>query len=277
MFLLRRLTKFADRLTESAHHLDRKQQQDRMPAEILNRLGSLIPSIEAPAPNKNTGSSPHMQPQNDLKSELRAMKFLWNLPIISTDYLRWDERYCGLCHRRYDDEFKVCNRGESPCCLPCGHIAGHHCLRTHLSPYEARNTKCPFWGCDVDFPQMFMDAPEPSPIQPASTNVPWMISVDESEHADEEELSRQVSQLSNDSGVSSYAVKQFLSIEEVLARSGSESEGSSTGTEARDFFAAADARRSPEVGKEDFSMMNRGRGYSRTRAPRDVALISRNF
>ena len=247
-----------------------------MPAEILNRLGSHIPSIEASATNKNIGSSPRGQRQNDLKSELRAMKFIWNLPLISIDYLRWDEKYCGLCHRKYDDEFKVCARGESPCCLPCGHIAGHHCLRTHLSPYEAGNTRCPFWGCDVDFPQMFTDPPE-STVQAASSDVPWMVSVvDEGEQSDEEELSRQVSQLSNDSGVSSYAIKQFLSIEEVLARSGSESEGSSTGTEARDFFAA-DARRSPEIGEESFSMMNRKRGQGLTRAPKDVALISRNF
>ena len=240
-----------------------------MPAEILNRLGSLIPSTEASATNKNIGSSPQRQHQNDLKSELRAMKFIWNLPLISIDYLRWDERYCGLCHRKYDDEFKVCARGESPCCLTCGHIAGHHSLRTHLSPYEAGNTRCPFWGCDVDFPQMFTDPPESTVQAASSSEGPWMASVvDQGEQSDEEELSRQVSQLSNDSGVSSYAIKQFLSIEEVLARSGSESEGSSTGT---------DVRSSPEMGEVNFSMMNRKRGQGLTRATKDVALISRNF
>ena len=243
-----------------------------MPAEILNRLGSLIPSIEAPATNKNVGSSLQREHQDFLKSEMRAMKFIWNLPIISIDYLRWDDKYCGLCHREYDDEFKVCARGESPCCLPCGHIAGHQCLRTHLSPYEAGNTKCPFLGCNVDFSQTFTDPVEPK--QPTS-DLAW-VSTDEPEPS-EEELSRQVSQLSNDSGVSSYDIKRFLSIEEVLARSQSESEELSTGTEARDF--ATEARVPPEIGEEDFSM-DRRRGRSLTRAPvatKDFGLISRNF
>ena len=243
-----------------------------MPAEILNRLGSLIPSSEAPVTNKNVGSSLQREHQDVLKSEMRAMKFIWNLPIISIDYLRWDEKYCGLCHRKYDDEFKVCARGESPCYLPCGHIAGHQCLRTHLSPYEAGNTKCPFLGCNVDFPQTFTDPVAPK--QPTS-DLAW-VSTDEPGQSDEE-LSRQVSQLSNDSGVSSYDVKRFLSIEEVLARSQSESEELSTGIEARDF--ATEARVPLEIEEEDL-LENYRRGRSLTRAPvatKDLGLISRNF
>ena len=266
-----RLTKIAAQYTESAHYLDRKKQ-DSMPAEILNRLGSLIPSIETSVTNKSVRSSLQREHQDVLKSEMRAMKFIWNLPIISIDYLRWDEKYCGLCHRKYDDDFKVCARGESPCCLPCGHIAGHHCLRTHLSPYEAGNTKCPFLGCDVDFPQMFTDPVEPK--QPTS-DVAW-VSIDEPETSDEE-LNKQVSQLSSDSGVSSYDIKRFLSIEEVLSRSQSESKELSTGTEARDF--ATEARGPLEIEEED-SPENRRRGRSLTRAPvstKDVGLISRNF
>ena len=226
--------------TELANHLERKEQQDSMPAEILNRLGSLIPSIGASVLNKNVTSPLRRQHQNTLKSEMRAMKFILNLPIITIDYLRYDERYCGLCHRMYDDEFKVCARGESPCCLPCGHIAGHHCLRTHLSPYEAGNTKCPFQGCNVDFPQLFADPAEPK-RQPNNDVLEW-VSSDKIELSDEEELNRQVAQLSNDSGVSSYDVKRFLSIEEVLARSASESKGLIAGTEARDFATETGSR-----------------------------------
>ena len=252
-----------------------KKKQDSMPAEILNRLGSLIPSIEASVTNKNVGSSPQTSAhQGVLKSEMRAMKFIWNLPIISIDYLRWDEKYCGLCHRKYDDEFKVCARGESPCCLPCGHIAGHQCLRTHLSPYEAGNTKCPFLGCDVDFPQMFSDPVEPK--RPTG-DLAW-VNVDETEQS-EEELSRQVSQLSNDSGVSSYDdIKRFLSIEEVLARSQCENEELKTRTEARDF--ATGARESLDFEEED-TRKNRQRGRSMPLAPvptkKALELISVNF
>ena len=251
-----------------------KKKQDSMPTEILNRLESLIPSIEASVTTKNVHSSPQNAHQGVLKSEMRAMKFIWNLPIISIDYLRWDEKYCGLCHRKYDDEFKVCARGESPCCLPCGHIAGHQCLRSHLSPYEAGNTKCPFLGCDVDFPQMFTTDPvEPKRLP---SELAW-VNVDESEQSDEE-LSRQVSQLSNDSGLSSYDIKRFLSIEEVLARSQCETEELNTGTEARDF--ATEARDPLETEEGDFPK-NRQRGRSMPLAPvptkKAVELISVNF
>ena len=243
-----------------------------MPAEILNRLGSLIPSTETSVTNKNAGSSLPREHQDVLKSEMRAMKFILNLPIITMDYLHWDEKYCGLCHRKYDDEFKVCGRGESPCCLPCGHIAGHHCLRTHLSPYEAGNTKCPFWGCDVDFPQMFTDPVEP---KLPTSDLAWVS--DDGTEQEDEELSRQVSQLSRDSGVSSYDVKRFLSIDDVLSRSGSETEELKTDTEARDF--ATGARDPPVIGEEDFPK-NRRKGRRMTLVPvaiKAVELISRNF
>ena len=240
-----------------------------MPAEILNRLGSLIPSIEASVPNKNVISSRQKHHQDDLNSEMRAMKFIWNLPIISTDYLSRDEQHCGLCHRKYDDEFKVCARGESPCCLPCGHIAGHHCLRTHLSPYEAANATCPFPGCGVGFPQLYSE-----PKQPTG-DVTW-VSVEEYELSDGE-WSRQVAQLSNDSGVSRYDVKRFLSIEEVLARSGGEREELRTGMDARGF--GTEAGDLSESGDED-CLKSRRKGRSLTRAPvatKDLELISRNF
>ena len=245
-----------------------------MPAEILNRLGSLIPSIKTPVKNKETvGFSQQRGHQDVLKSEMRAMKFIWNLPIISIDYLCWDERYCGLCHRKYDDEFKVCGRGESPCCLPCGHIAGHQCLRRQLSPYEAGNTKCPFLGCNVDFPQLFTD---PAELKQRPTGDLARVDVAEPE-ASEVEFSRQVSQLSNDSGVSSYDIKRFLGIEEVLARSGSETEELNVGTAVRDF--AAEARDPLALGEEDLPS-DRRRGRSLNLAPvatKDVGLISRNF
>ena len=128
-----------------------------MPAEILNQLESLIPKIEASVAKKSINSSVQREPLDVLKSEMRAMKFIWSLPIISTDFLRWDEKNCGLCDKKYDKEFKVCGRGESPCCLPCGHIDGHQCLRKHFSPYESGFTKCPFSGCNVDFPQSKLD------------------------------------------------------------------------------------------------------------------------
>lgn len=96
-----------------------------MPAEILNRLESSVPQIKASVANARLGSPIRADASDSLKSEMRAMKFIWNLPIIDLEFLHDDEKFCGLCNGKYENEFRVCGRGESPCCLPCGHIIGH--------------------------------------------------------------------------------------------------------------------------------------------------------
>ena len=121
---------------------------------------------------------------------------------------------------------------------------------------------------------MFSDPVEP---KRRTGELAW-VNVDESETSDEE-LSRQVSQLSNDSGLSSYDdIKRFLSIEEVLARSQSETEELNMGTEARDF--ATGARESLDFEEED-TRKNRRRERSQTLAPaatkKALELISVNF
>lgn len=246
------------------------KQHDTMPAEILNRLESLIPEIGASVANNKIGSSTKAHPLNPLESEMRAMKFIWNLPIIDLDFLHEDEQSCGLCDSQYDKEFTVCSRGESPCCLPCGHIAGHQCLRALLSPYEGGFTRCPF--CKVDFPQMFTDAAEPA--QPTS-DLAWE-DVDDHEISDKE-LSRQVSQLSRDSGAPSPEVKRYLSIESVLERSRSQAEESTMVTDVQDF--AIQASDSEEIGNDEFPK-NRRNGASPNlarAAMKAVNLITKKF
>lgn len=262
-----------------------------MPAEILNRLESLVPEIEASVAKESIDSSRENGPLDPLKSQMRAMKFIWSLPIIDLDFLHEDEKYCGLCDRKYAQEFKVCGRGESPSFMPCGHIAGHQCLRAFLSPYEGGFTKCPF--CKVDFPQMFTDPVEPS--QPTSDLV-WA-GIDDHEVSDED-LSREVSQLSNDSGASDDEVKQYLSIDEVLERSRSQTDGSyagvivrdfaiqptapaeiglNIGTEARDF--ATEATEPAEIGEGEFPK-NRKNGANpilARAATKVVDLITKSF
>ncbi|KAL9134569.1 MAG: hypothetical protein Q9175_004245 [Cornicularia normoerica] len=226
-----------------------------MPAEILNRLESSIPKIEASVPCERIGSAMKASPTSPLdplRSEIRAMKFIWNLPIISLDYLREDEKYCGICDGKYDKEFRVCGRGESPCCLPCGHIAGHQCLRERMSPYEGGFTVCPF--CKVHFPQLFTD-----PVQPAqpTSDLAWVTVGDQ--NVSDKELSRQVQQLSKDSGASTDEVKRYLSIDEVLKRSRSQTELSVIGTEVQDF--ATQGTDIAKIGEEEFPK-NRKNGAS---------------
>lgn len=243
-----------------------------MPAEILNRFEFILPKIEASLGPDRKWSSRKTQDPETLESEMRAMKFILKLRIVSMEYLDSDEKTCGLCGKEYDNEFKVCGRGESPCCLPCGHIAGHQCLREHLSPYGYGSTKCPF--CNVDFPQMYtdpVDSKQPTgDLARADINGGAVVS-------DDEELSRQVWQSSTDSGVSSHEIKRFLSIDEILARSQSEAEELDTSTEVRDF--AAEANTSLEVGEREFSK-DRRMGTSPTFA-RDtmkaIDLIAKNF
>lgn len=175
-----------------------------MPAEILNRLESLVPEI-ASAGNKAIGSSMKTDRHDALAAEIRAMKFIWNLPIITLEFLHDDEMICGLCDNKYDKEFRVCARGESPCCLPCGHIAGHHCLREWLSPYEGGFSKCPF--CNVDFPQMFTDLAEPV--------LPTRVAREDDK------------------------VKRYASIDEVLERSRNQTEGPGSETAVQDFATKA--------------------------------------
>ena len=215
-----------------------------MPSEMLNRLEFVLPKIEASVANESIGSSTKTERLETLESEMRAMKFIWNLPIISIDYLYEDEKLCGLCDRQYDDAFRVCSQGESPAYLPCGHIAGHQCLRKHLSPYESGSTKCPFLGCNVDFPQMYTDPGEPA--QPIS-EIAWE---NVNDGFPEDELSQQVSQLSQDSGASTDEIKRFLSIDEVLERSRDETERVTMGPEVRDF--ATEAISPPEIGEKEF-------------------------
>ena len=226
-----------------------------MPAEILNRLESSVPRIEASIAYKRKITAKKAEsssPRNLLRSEMRAMKFIWNLPIITIDYLYKDERRCGLCDKKYDSEFKVCGRGESPCALPCGHIAGHHCIREHLSPYEQGFTRCPF--CKVDFPQLFKD-----PVQPAQATSDE--NVDDREVSDNE-LNSEVAQLSRDSGASSDEIKQFLSIDEVIQRSRTQTEVSDValaGTGVQDF--AAQDKSLAGIGEGEFPQ-NRRNGAS---------------
>lgn len=239
-----------------------------MPAEILNQLESLVPEIEASAGNKSIGSSMKTGPVDSLAAEIRAMKFIWNLPIITLDFLHEDEINCGLCGNKYDREFRVCMLGEVPTCLPCGHIAGHQCVREWLSPYESGFTKCPF--CNVDFPQMFTDLVEPA--QPTSD----LASKDEDDYElSDEELSRQLSQLSRDSGVSSDETKRYLSIDEVLSRS--QTEGSGTGTVVQDVVTqAADPA---DIGEDEFpkNRKNGGSPILAHAAVKAVDLLSKNF
>ncbi|KAF6235725.1 hypothetical protein HO173_005920 [Letharia columbiana] len=240
-----------------------------MPAEILNRLEASVPEIEASFVNENIGSSMKADSLDPLESELRAMKFIWKLPIVSIDFLHEDEKFCGMCDRKYDDEFRVCGRKESPCCLPCGHIAGHQCLRKYLSPYECGFTKCPF--CKVDFPQTFTDPVEPTL---ATSDLAW-VDVDDHEVLDEG-LSRQVSQLSKDSGAPSDEIKRYLSIDEVLERSRSQTEVN-MGTDVQDF--ATQATDPAEIGDEEFPKNRKnGGGPSLARAAmKAVDLIAKKF
>lgn len=203
-----------------------------MPAEILNRLEALVPEIEASDANKKIGTSTKANHLDPLKSELRAMKFIWSLPLIPVDSLNEDETFCALCYQNYDEQFRVCGDGESPCHLPCGHIAGHQCLREWLSPYEGGSTQCPF--CSVDFPQMFSD-----PAEPARPTSDLARATAADNGAADGELSRLVSQLSIDSGIPSDEVKRYLGVDEVLERSRSRTVPSHVGTEARDFATPA--------------------------------------
>ena len=247
-----------------------------MPAEILNRLESSVPKIEASIAYKKKFSTMKAEPSSpldSLRSEMRAMKFIWNLPIIKVDYLYEDERRCGLCDKKYDSDFKVCGRGESPCSLPCGHIAGHHCIREHLSPYEQGFTRCPF--CKVDFPQLFTD-----PVQPAqaTSDLAWE-NIDDREVSDNE-LSSEVAQLSRDSGASSDETKRFLSIDEVLKLFRPQTEVSNVataGTEVQDF--AAQDKSLAEVGEGEFPK-NRRNGASpilARAAMKTIDLIAKKF
>lgn len=227
-----------------------------MPAEILNRLESLVPEMEASIAKKNIRSSKKADPNDQLKSELMAMKFILNLPIITFEFLHEDERYCALCNSEYDNEFKVCGRGESPCCLPCGHIAGHQCLRHYLSPYERGFTKCPFEKCKVDFPQMFTDSVEPVLVQPTSD----LASVDvHGYETSDDELSGQVSQLSRDSGASTHEIKHYLSTDGLLQRSRSQREGFDMATEVQDISTRG--THIGKVGEKEFPK-NRKNGAS---------------
>lgn len=93
----------------------------------------------------------------------------------------------------------------------------------------------------------------------------------------DEELSRQVSQLSNDSGASRDEIKRFLSIDEILARSQTETEELKMSTGVRDF--ATEATTSPEAGEGEFPK-DRRMGVSPTFA-RDtmeaIDLIAKKF
>ena len=92
----------------------------------------------------------------------------------------------------------------------------------------------------------------------------------------EEELSRQVSQMAIDSGAPADEVKRFLSIDEVLARSRTDNEGSD-GTEVRDFASKFD--QVPEIGENEFPR-NRRMAASpsfASAAIKAIDLIAKNF
>lgn len=265
------INKTASETTKSAHHL-KNEQNLTMPAEIDCLETLVVPQIEASVDNSSMGSSTRADDPDQLKSRLRAMKFIWNLPIVTLDSLHGDEEYCGLCDIKYDDKFRVCGRGESPCCLPCGHIAGHQCLRKYLSPYEQGFTKCPFDECKVDFPQLFADPVEPA--QPTG-DFAW-VDIDDQTALDEE-MSRQISQLSKDSGISSYEIKRYLSIDGILEHSRDHPEGLNPGTKVQDFAAQ---RTDPvEIGKEEFpkNRRNAGTPVLARAAMKAVDLIAKKF
>lgn len=101
---------------------------------------------------------------------------------------------------------------------------------------------------------MFTDPVEPA--QPTS-DLKW-VDIDDQTTPDEE-LSRQVSQLSKDSGVTSDEIKRYLSIDEILERSRSQLEGSNLGTEVQDF--ATQGTNPVKVGEKEFPK-NRKNGAS---------------
>ena len=88
---------------------------------------------------------------------------------------------------------------------------------------------------------MFRDAAEP--VQPTSD-------LARLDSESDDELSRQVSQLSKDSGASSNEVKRYLSIDEVLKHSRSQTERLYMGTEVQDFATQDDGP--AEIGEEEF-------------------------
>lgn len=127
--------------------------------------------------------------------------------------------------------------------------------------------------CYVDFPQMFTDPVEPA--QPTS-DFAWVDIEDET--ASDEEMSSQVSQLSNDSGSSSHEIKRYLGIDEALERPRSQPEEFNKGTEVRD-FAAQGAADPVEIGEEEFPK-NRKNGASPVlarAAMKAVDLIAKKF
>lgn len=125
--------------------------------------------------------------------------------------------------------------------------------------------------CKVDFPQTFTDPVEPTL---ATSDLAW-VDVDDHEVLDEG-LSRQVSQLSKDSGAPSDEIKRYLSIDEVLERSRSQTEVN-MGTDVQDF--ATQATDPAEIGDEEFPKNRKnGGGPSLARAAmKAVDLIAKKF
>ena len=101
---------------------------------------------------------------------------------------------------------------------------------------------------------MFTDPVHPA--QPTS-DLAWADIDDQT--ASNEELSRQVSQLSKDSGASSAEIKHYLSMDEILERSCGGTERSNLGTEVQDF--ATQGTDPVEVGEKEFPK-NRKNGAS---------------
>lgn len=119
---------------------------------------------------------------------------------------------------------------------------------------------------------MFTDPVEPA--QPTS-DLAW-VDVDD-QTASDEELNRQVSQLSKDSGASSDEIKRYLSIDEILERSRGQTEGSNMGTEVQDF--ATQGTDPVDVGEKEFPK-NRKNGASpilARAAMKAVDLITKKF
>lgn len=83
--------------------------------------------------------------------EMKMMRFIFSLPIISIDFLPENEQICALCERLYNSEWKI-NTTETAVILPCGHVIGHFCIREWLSPFEKGETRCPILECGAVFP-----------------------------------------------------------------------------------------------------------------------------
>lgn len=112
-------------------------------------------------------------------------------------------------------------------------------------------------------------------VEPAQSTSDFVWGDEDDYEMSDEELSRQISQLSRDSGVSSEEAKRYLSIDEVVSRK--QTEESKTGTVVQDVVTqAADPA---EIGKDEFpqNRKNAGSPNLARAAVKAVDMIAKNF